>query len=199
MPNDQRNIRVRHQTKRRPVHLHDVRFSVVQPRPFHSFQGGVFLNSVHFSTGNNDWATPDDLFEKISNDWGPFDLDPCATFETARAECFFQKHGLTEPWHGRVFMNPPYSRGEIDKWVEKAYKESERDSVVHVVALLPARTDTQWFHNWLWLAKEIHFIVGRVRFVGDKIGSAPFPSMIVVFAGDLGLFSDNPKFDGWRQ
>ena len=78
----------------------------------------------------------------------------------------------------RVFCNPPYSN--ISEWVEKAYRESQQDHTL-VVLLIPARTDTRYFHDYIYQRSEIRFIKGRLKFSGK--GSAPFPSMIVIFRG----------------
>ena len=76
----------------------------------------------------------------------------------------------------RCYCNPPYGR-EISKWVEKAYSENKKG--VLVVLLLPARTDTKWFHEYIYKKHEIRFIKGRLKF-NDGKKSAPFPSMVVV-------------------
>ena len=76
-----------------------------------------------------------------------------------------------------VWLNPPYGRG-IGKWVQKAYEEAQKPGTV-VVCLLPARTDTAWFHDYCRKGK-ITFIRGRLKFGGSK-NSAPFPSMVVEF------------------
>lgn len=109
---------------------------------------------------------------KALDDEFSFTLDPCPIGGTG---------GLDVPWHGRVYVNPPYGKG-IDRWLKKGlYDILSGDSEV-VVFLLPARTDTRWFHDWvLPFADEIRFIKGRLKFSGHK-NSAPFPSMIVVFS-----------------
>ena len=80
----------------------------------------------------------------------------------------------------RVFCNPPYGRG-IGDWVKKSYEESKQPETV-VVMLLPARTDTRWFHDYIYGKAEIRFVKGRLRFGGCK-NAAPFPSMVVIFRG----------------
>jgi phage N-6-adenine-methyltransferase len=139
--------------------------------------------SVHFSSQRSDWATPAGLFQDISDRWGPFDLDPCATPENAKCARFLtpEDDGLSQPWSGRVFMNPPYGRA-ITHWIRKAWEEAHRPGVV-VVGLLPARTDTRWFHDHIEGCAAVHFLKGRVRFEGAP-ASAPFPSMIVVWGGE---------------
>src|SRR5574341_1086117 len=135
------------------------------------------------------WATPDYLFGPIEKEWGPFDLDPAANAENAKAPLFFteEQSGLLEPWHQvakKVYLNPPYS--DIFPWVEKSYGEAKKGCLV--VMLLPARTGPKWFHRFIWdgAAKkfrpgvEVQFLPGRVRY-GDGTKPAPFDSMIVVF------------------
>lgn len=137
------------------------------------------INQGVFTSNSPEWATPDSFFADLNAHFGPFDLDPCATPENAKCPKFFTKDddGLSMPWQGRVFCNPPYGR-EIPKWVEKAYQESLNGAFV--VCLLPARTDTKWFHTWC-VKGSVRFVGGRIKFSGNK-NSAPFPSMIVVFS-----------------
>ena len=116
---------------------------------------------------------------RLAARWGPFDLDPCATAENAKAPRFYTRadDGLRRPWTGRVFCNPPYGRA-IAAWVAKA-REAATTTADLVVLLVPARTDTRWCHEHVAHA-EVEFLPGRVRFVGAKAG-APFPSAVVVF------------------
>ena len=134
--------------------------------------------SVHYSSATAEWPTPQDLFDDLSRSYGGFTLDPCATQENAKCARFFTKEddGLTQPWTGKVFMNPPYGR-EIGLWVKKAWEESLKGTLV--VCLLPARVDTRWWHDY---AKRghVHFLRGRLKF-GGALSSAPFPSAIVTF------------------
>jgi len=137
--------------------------------------------SVHFSSKTNEWATPKDLFARL-NDEFKFTLDPCATPENAKCAKFFTKEddGLKQSWGDeRVFCNPPYGR-EIGKWVEKAYQSRTLAQVI--VMLIPARTDTKYFHQYIYGKEniEIRFLKGRVKF-GEATNSAPFPSMLVIF------------------
>jgi len=134
--------------------------------------------SVHFSSKTDEWATPQDFFDKVVEEFGKFDLDPCCTVESAKARNFFTKEsdGLNRFWHGKVWMNPPYGR-EIGKWMKKAY-ESAVDNTM-VVCLVPARTDTKWWHDYA-MEGEVRFIRGRLKFGGHK-NSAPFPSALVIF------------------
>ena len=135
---------------------------------------------VMFSSNKDDWETPQELFNILNSEFH-FDLDVCANELNFKVQRFFSKaeDGLEQSWQGKTcWCNPPYGR-EIGKWVEKAYKES-CDNETKVVMLLPARTDTRWFHDYCKYAKEIRFIKGRLKFSGSK-NAAPFPSMIVVF------------------
>ena len=90
---------------------------------------------------------------------------------------FFDK--LSMPWNGRVWCNPPYGR-QVGQWVKKAYMSAQTGALV--VMLLPARTDTAWFHDYIYRRAEIRFVRGRLKFGGSR-NSAPFPSMVCVFRG----------------
>ena len=131
-----------------------------------------------FSSKSNEWETPQELYDELDEEFG-FTLDPCATHENHKAPMYFteEENGLLESWDGHiVFMNPPYGR-QIGAWVRKASRII--DGVV--VCLLPARTDTRWFHDWIYYdTVSIRFIKGRLKFSGHT-NSAPFPSMIVIF------------------
>ena len=134
---------------------------------------------VHFSSKTDDWATPQDFFDTVNAE---FDLlwDVCASDTNAKLPFYWTKEddGLTADWLGkRIWMNPPYG-SEIRKWVAKA----ATGGAELCVCLLPARTDTRWFHDHIHgnPAAEIRFIKGRLKF-GGASNSAPFPSMLVVF------------------
>ena len=133
-----------------------------------------------FSSKTDLWETPQDLFDKLNNEF-QFTLDVCATPENAKCDKFYTKEqdGLKHPWKGTVWCNPPYGRG-IGQWVRRALFASVSGSTV--LMLLPARTDTKWFHDYIYKRNnvEIRFIRGRLKFGGSK-NSAPFPSMVVVF------------------
>jgi len=133
---------------------------------------------VHFSSKTPEWSTPQDLFDKLHKVW-EFTLDVCATEENAKVLYFYDKadDGLKQSWKGHVcWMNPPYGR-EIVKWMRKAFQESLRGAVV--VCLVPARTDTVWWHDYA-MKGDVTFLKGRLKFGGAK-NSAPFPSAIVIF------------------
>lgn len=136
--------------------------------------------AVHYSSATPEWATPPDLFARLDQRYGPFTLDPCATPDNAKCSTFYTvaDDGLSLPWAPhRVFMNPPYGR-VIGRWVRKAHEESRRGAFV--VCLVPARTDTAWWHDHVIPAASVEFLRGRVRFGGARQG-APFPSAVVVF------------------
>src|SRR5574343_538970 len=139
--------------------------------------------NVHFSSKTDLWATPQDFFDKL-NDEFMFDIDVCATHENAKCKKFYTKldDGMTKDWYGNVWCNPPYGRG-IGEWVKKASNSTHlyaNGKKTTVVMLLPARTDTKWFHDYIYNKAEIRFIKGRLKFGGSK-NSAPFPSMVVIF------------------
>lgn len=133
-----------------------------------------------FSSSTDLWATPQDFFDHLNAEFN-FDVDVCATPDNAKCDIYFTKEqdGLAQPWGGLTcWCNPPYGR-EVGKWVQKAYISS-RDEGSTVVMLLPARTDTKWFHEYIYNKSEIRFIKGRLKF-GGSANSAPFPSMVVIF------------------
>jgi phage N-6-adenine-methyltransferase len=134
-------------------------------------------NNVHFSSRTDMWETPLDFFKQLDSIYN-FQVDVCATEENAKCERFFTKsqNGLLQDWKGVCWMNPPYGR-EIGKWVKKAHDSSEDGATV--VCLLPARTDTKWWHDYC-MNGDITFIKGRLKFGGAK-NAAPFPSALVVF------------------
>lgn len=139
------------------------------------------MNKVLFSSNSEEWATPQDLFDKVNLEFN-FTLDVCATHDNAKCPKYFTKKedGLSQDWTGEIcWMNPPYGR-DIGKWTKKA-KDSAAQGA-RVVALLPARTDTKWFHEHIYSNPWAHitFIKGRLKF-GDSKNSAPFPSMLVDF------------------
>lgn len=134
--------------------------------------------SVHFSSATDLWATPRDFFEKVAAEHGPFDVDVCALPENAKAPTFYtpEVDGLTQEWRGRCWMNPPYGR-TIGAWMRKAYESALAGA--KVVCLVPARTDTAWWHEYATKG-QISFIRGRLKF-GNAKADAPFPSALVIF------------------
>lgn len=134
-----------------------------------------------FSHESDEWETPKDFYEQINEEFS-FNLDPCATEANHKCELYYtaEEDGLSKNWGGRrVFCNPPYS--QIAKWVEKCYEEGRKENTL-VALLIPSRTDTRYFHDYIYNRAEIRFIKGRLKF-GDGKNSAPFPSMLVIFYG----------------
>lgn len=139
------------------------------------------MNKGLFSSNSNEWATPKAFFAALNAEFH-FDLDPCATASNAKCKRFYtiENDGLTKDWGGaRVFCNPPYGR-DIGKWVKKCWEESRKPDTL-VVMLIPARTDTAYFHDYIYhKAREIRFVRGRLHF-NESAAGAPFPSMVVIF------------------
>ena len=137
--------------------------------------------AAFLSSKSIEWSTPQEFFNELNEEFH-FNLDPCSTDKNAKCKKHFtiKDDGLSKDWGGqRVFCNPPYGK-EISKWVRKCYYESRKPDTL-VVMLIPARTDTSYFHDFIYgKAKEIRFIRGRLHF-NDGKGCAPFPSMVVIF------------------
>lgn len=136
------------------------------------------INKGLFTSNSSEWGTPQKFYDELDREFR-FELDVCSSKENHKCDRYFtiEENGLSKTWGGyRCYCNPPYGR-EISKWVEKAYSENKKG--VLVVLLLPARTDTKWFHEYIYKKHEIRFIKGRLKF-NDGKKSAPFPSMVVV-------------------
>lgn len=139
------------------------------------------MNRVLFSSKNENWGTPIEFFKQLDNEFH-FTLDVCADENNHKCERYFdiKDNGLLQDWRNNVcFCNPPYGR-KIYEWVKKCYYESKKDNTI-VVMLIPSRTDTKYFHEFLYNKKdvELRFIKGRLKFEGAK-DSAPFPSLVVI-------------------
>lgn len=148
------------------------------------------VNIGMFTSTTDEWPTPPELFDALDAEFR-FTLDPCASAGNAKCVRYFTKadDGLAQEWAGAVYMNPPYGRA-IGRWVAKAYEASQRGATV--VCLIPARTDTAYWHDYAMRAAEIRFIRGRLHFDNERqqdrkargesaAHNAPFPSVIVVF------------------
>ncbi len=135
------------------------------------------INAGMFSSGSDLWETPQEFFDMLDEEFH-FGTDACALPENAKCERYFtpEEDGLSRDWTGTVWCNPPYGR-EIGKWIKKGSESASAGATV--VMLLPARTDTRWFHEYIYNQAEIRFVKGRLKFSGKD--SAPFPSMVVVF------------------
>lgn len=138
--------------------------------------------SVMYSSKSDEWSTPKDFFDDINKEFN-FNLDPCCTKDNHKCDTYYTiyDNGLEKKWGGgyRVFCNPPYSK--ISEWVAKAFYETRNDNTL-VVLLIPSRTDTKYFHDYIYNRAEIRFVKGRLKF-GEEKNSAPFPSMLVIFRG----------------
>lgn len=132
---------------------------------------------LHFSSKSGVWETPQAFFDELDREFH-FTLDACANAENAKCARYYteEQDGLTQPWDGVVWCNPPYGR-TVGRWVKKA-----AESNATVVMLLHARTDTRWFHDYCYQKPdvEIRFVRGRLKF-GNLGNDAPFPSMVVIF------------------
>lgn len=139
------------------------------------------LNNALFSSKSDKWATPQDFFNRLNEEFH-FTLDPCADEFNHKCEKYFTKEqdGLKQDWGGHtVFCNPPYGNKETGLWTQKCYQEAQKPGTT-VVLLIPARTDRVSFHEYIYGKAEIRFIKGRLKF-GDGKNPAPFPSMVVIF------------------
>lgn len=147
------------------------------------------INKGVMSSNTNEWYTPIDLFKKLDDEFN-FNLDPCCTKESAKCKNFYtiEDSGLIQDWKGKtVFVNPPYGRA-IKFWIEKCYKESLKKDTI-IVALIPARTDTSYWHDFIFnKAIDIRFLRGRIKFGkpdNTKSDSAPFPSAVIVWKKEI--------------
>ena len=156
------------------------------------------VDAVRYSSASGEYGTPPEIFDPV-RDALSLNFDAAASHENyklphyATVDGTFKHHfstpsrvtvndGLTAPWKGlRVWLNPPYGRG-IGAWVQKCAHERNRAQVIAV--LLPARTDTDWFHRWVAPFAEVTFLMGRIRFEGTP-SSAPFPSIVAVYSPDI--------------
>ena len=137
-----------------------------------------FRNGSFESVGFDNWMTPIDLLEEIKNEFGEL-FDPCPK------DFDYSFNGLDISWSREkvCFVNPPYS--QIKLWVEKCYKESLLGS--KIVLLIPARTDTRYFHSFINNKADVRFIKGRLKFIhpdGRNSKSAPFPSILCLYGCD---------------
>ncbi len=145
--------------------------------PERDLWGNALNTDVMFSQATDEWPTPQWLFEALDKEFG-FTLDPCSDGSNAKCARFYsvRDSGLLKDWGTEtVFMNPPYS--QCQAWMHKAYAAAQAGATV--VCLVPARTDTAWWHHYA-MKGEIRLLRGRLKF-GDAQNSAPFPSAVIVF------------------
>lgn len=136
------------------------------------------FNQGLLTSNKQDWSTPQGFFDELDKEFD-FTLDPCATQENAKCKKFYteEDNGLIQDWSGeRVFCNPPYGP-QLKLWVKKCFEEGQKTLVV---LLIPSRTETAYFHDYIQGKAEIRFIRGRLRFSGSKI-NAPFPSLLAIY------------------
>ena len=138
------------------------------------------IASALYSSRTEEWPTPQSFFTELHQAFS-FTLDPCATHQNAKCATYFTKaeDGLMQDWGSHiVFCNPPYGR-DMAHWARKCFEASQAGATVLILA--HARTDTRWFHGWVYnKATEIRFVKGRLKF-GDAKNSAPFPSLVAVY------------------
>lgn len=130
-------------------------------------------------SGRQDWETPQWLFDQLNAEFH-FIMDVCASAENAKCPAYFDEadDALQWPWIGSCWMNPPYGKG-LDRWIRKAYESSREGATV--VCLVPAKTDTRWWHQYVEGKAEVRFIRGRLTFV-EASAPAPFPSVVLIFS-----------------
>ncbi len=156
------------------------------------------VHSALYTSRAEDWETPQALFDALHHVFA-FALDACAHAGNSKLERFFSpdEDGLSQDWasHGRIWLNPPYGRA-IGQWMAKAHAESQKGCLV--VALVPARTDTRWWHQSVTGKASVTFLRGRLSFsrAGAPAAAAPFPSAIVVYGPRLDALLDRPHLRG---
>lgn len=144
------------------------------------------VDAVMYSSKSGKHRTPPELYDAANARWGPFILDAAATVDDCMGNCVFLPDAFICDWYGRVWLNPPYGR-EIGKWIERAWTMVDYGLAERVVCLLPARTDTRWWQDFIvesYGLATVHYLPGRVHFLtesSEEQGPAPFPSAIVVF------------------
>ena len=148
------------------------------------------INNGLMTSKTDQWATPPKLFAELDKEF-KFTLDACASKWNYKVNNYFNEEidALKQEWTGTVWMNPPYGR-TIGCWMRKAYESALNGATV--VCLVPARTDTRWWHDYA-IKGEVRFIKGRIKFVeqnGNTANSAPFPSAIVIFKALDGEYND---------
>ncbi len=128
------------------------------------------INKGLMSSNSAEWATPQSFFDELNKEFH-FTLDPCCTYLNKKCEKHYTKedNGLSKDWSGEtVFCNPPYGR-EIVEWVRKCHYESTKGTTV--VMLIPARTDTSYFHDYIYMenTKSVLFVVDFTSMIVNKV------------------------------
>ncbi|XSE68758.1 DNA N-6-adenine-methyltransferase [Lactiplantibacillus plantarum] len=146
------------------------------------------INKALFTSNKEDWETPQDFYDRLNAKYH-FEWDLAASDDNAKCSCYFTRddNSLEQDWQGlsgNLFLNPPYGR-ELKLWVKKAATTGLKDKQ-NLVMLIPSRTDTSYWHDYIFNHAEIKFLRGRLKFEVDGISgdSAPFPSAVVIYTGD---------------
>ena len=137
------------------------------------------IHEALYSSRTDEWPTPQSFFDQLNAEFD-FTLDPCASPANTKCAAYFTQEddGLKQDWGShRVFCNPPYGKTMRD-WARKCYEASQQGAMV--VLLAHSRTDTRWFHEWVYGKAELRFVKGRLKF-GDGTQSAPFPSLVAIY------------------
>jgi site-specific DNA-methyltransferase (adenine-specific) len=142
----------------------------------------ALFSTTESKPNGDEWATPQSIFDELNDEFG-FTLDVAASEANHKCARYYTKddNGLQQAWDGQVFCNPPYGRA-VGKWLAKGREAAANGATV--VFLIPARTDTRWFHEHVYkIADDLRFIKGRLRFQHSdgRCASAPFPSMVVIY------------------
>jgi hypothetical protein len=160
---------------------------------FHMKQGDEETpepHRIHYSSAEDEWYTPPEVVAAVVGFFGTVDLDPCcedADDPTVPATVRYTEDddGLSKDWQGRVYMNPPYGDA-IGQWVTKLHAHYQAGDIEAGIALVPARTDTQWFRHFRNYA--VCFVNGRLHFSGNE-DSAPFPSALVYLGDEIDRYA----------
>lgn len=146
------------------------------------------INKALFTSNKEDWETPQDFYDRLNAKYH-FKWDLAASDDNAKCSCYFTRddNSLEQDWEGlsgNLFLNPPYGR-ELKLWVKKAATTGLKDKQ-NLVMLIPSRTDTSYWHDYIFNHAEIKFLRGRLKFEVDGVSgdSAPFPSAVVIYTGD---------------
>lgn len=146
------------------------------------------INKALFTSNKEDWETPQDFYDRLNAKYH-FEWDLAASDDNAKCSCYFTRddNSLEQDWEGlsgNLFLNPPYGR-ELKLWVKKAATTGLKDKQ-NLVMLIPSRTDTSYWHDYIFNHAEIKFLRGRLKFEVDGVSgdSAPFPSALVIYKGD---------------
>lgn len=148
----------------------------------------AMINKALFTSNKEDWETPQDFYDRLNAKYH-FEWDLAASDDNAKCSCYFTRddNSLEQDWEGlsgNLFLNPPYGR-ELKLWVKKAATTGLKDKQ-NLVMLIPSRTDTSYWHDYIFGKANITFIRGRLKFELDGVSgdSAPFPSAVVIYTGD---------------